>query len=96
MAIGVMVWLIVLVVIYSGQCQGSLNEVRRMDPWGFNPATLSAFGSIGLIVAMLAVVAGWIQNRRARNMHAALQIFFDIRDRWEDKWGGSCVTTLKT
>ena len=58
-----------------------------MESWGFNPATLSAFGSIGLIVAMIAVFLGWLQNRRARNMDASLQRFFDFRDRWEAKWG---------
>lgn len=58
-----------------------------MDSWGFNPSTLSAFGSIGLVVAMIAVFLTWLQNRRARDMAAALQIFFDIRDRWEAKWG---------
>ena len=83
MAISAMVWALAAVVILFGAVQGG----GKMDSWGFNPATLSAFGSIGLVVAMIAVVAGWIQNRRARNMDAALQIFFDVRDRWEDKWG---------
>ena len=67
-----------------------------MESWGFNPATLSAVGSIGLIVAMIAVFLGWLQNRRARNMDASLQIFFDFRDRWENKWGMSSGATLQT
>ena len=57
-----------------------------MQDWGFNPSTLSAIGSVGVLIAFLGLVLGFMQNRRARNLQAVLHISDDMRRRWESGW----------
>lgn len=58
-----------------------------MDQWGLNPSTMSAIGSVGVLVAFVGLLVEIAQNRKARNLEAILSISADFRARWERGWG---------
>ena len=53
-----------------------------MEEWGFNPSTVSAIGSIAVLLVLVSIGLEFMQNRRARNLEAILTISTDIRNRW--------------
>ena len=57
-----------------------------MDEWGFNPSTLSAIGSVSVLIAFIGLLFGNVQAKRARNLQAVLTISADFRERWETEW----------
>ena len=57
-----------------------------MEEWGFNPSTVSAIGSIAVLLVLVSIGLEFMQNRRARNLEAILTISTDIRNRWESEW----------
>ena len=57
-----------------------------MEEWGFNPSTVSALGSIAVLIVLVTVGIEFIQNRRARNLEAILTLSTDMRKRWESEW----------
>lgn len=57
-----------------------------MDEWGFNPSTLSAIGSLGVLLAIAGFLFEMRQNNKSRNLEAIFHISEDMRQRWENGW----------
>ena len=57
-----------------------------MEEWGFNPSTVSAIGSIAVLLVLVSIGIEFMQNRRARNLEAILLLSADMRKRWESEW----------
>ena len=58
-----------------------------MNEWGLNPSTLSAVGSLGVLLAIVGFLSEMRQNNKSRNLEAIFHISDDMRQRWEHNWG---------